>query len=264
MKLHPEVKIEISANGTGQGLKDLLEKKTTLAMISRPLTDEELDTGILAISVARDGVAPIVNQGNPYLKSILHHGISPDKLIRLFTVDKPMTWGELLDTTSSEKVTAFIRADESGAAAVWANFLFKEEKDLIGQKVSGDPEMINSIKANRFAIGFCNFSFAFEEKTGERIEGIQVIPIDLDFDRKIDKKEIPFININRVHRGIWLGYYPKNLSRELTFGTIGKPEDPAVVEFLRYVLSEGQTTVRNSNFCELNNVYLRSARERLQ
>jgi phosphate transport system substrate-binding protein len=233
-------------------------------MISRPLTDEELDTGIIAVPVARDGVAPIVNQGNPYINNILHHGISPDKLIRLFTVDKPMTWGELLDTASSEKVTAFIRADESGAASVWANFLYKEEKDLFGQKVSGDPEMIKSIKANRLAIGFCNLSFAFEENTGDRIEGIQVIPIDLDFDHKIDKKEIPFLNIKRVHRGIWLGYYPKNLSRELTFGTLGKPKDPVVIEFLKYVLSDGQITVRSSNFCELNNVYLRYAREGLQ
>jgi phosphate transport system substrate-binding protein len=264
MKLHPAVKIEVTANGTGQGIKDLLEKKTTLVMISRSLTDEELDTGLFTVPVVRDGVAPIINQENPYINKILQQGISPDKLIRLFTVDKPMTWGEVLDTLSKERALTFTRADESGAAAVWANFLFKEEKDLTGQKVSGDLEMIKSIRANPLSIGYCNFSFAFDENTGERIEGIQVVPIDLDFDRKIDKTEIPFINISRVHRGIWLGFYPKNLSRELTFGTLGKPTDPVVVEFLKYVLSDGQVTVRNSNFCELNNVYLNYELQKLK
>jgi phosphate transport system substrate-binding protein len=232
-------------------------------MISRPLTDNELDTGIFTISVVRDGVAPIVNQQNPYIKNILEHGISPDKLIRLFTTDKPVTWGEVLDTSITEKVTPFTRSDESGAAAIWAGFLFKEEKDLIGQKVTGDLEMIKSIRENPLSIGFCNFSFAFDEKTGERIEGIQVVPIDLDFDHKIDKTEIPFLNIDRVHRGIWLGFYPKNLSRELTFGILGKPTDPVVIEFLKYVLSDGQLAVKNSNFCELNNVYLRYELQRL-
>jgi phosphate transport system substrate-binding protein len=264
MKIHQGVKIELISNGTGQGIKDLLDKKIQLAMISRSLTDAELDTGIWVIPVARDGVAPIVNQGNPYLKRIVEHGISPDKFIKLFTDEKSLTWGELLDTTSKEKVITYTRADESGAAAIWANFLFKEEGDLKGVKVTGDMEMIKSIRSNPLAIGFCNFSYAFDEKTGERIEGIQAVPIDLDFDHSIDRKELPFANITRVHRGLWLGYYPKNLCRELTFGTLGKPAEPEVIEFLKFVLSEGQTFVKNSNLCELNDVYVRSALEMLK
>src|SRR5512140_613942 len=118
MKIHPGTKINIIANGTGQGIDDLLSGKTQLAMISRPLTDEEESDSIWTIPVAKAGVAPIVNQKNPYFKRILHHGIDPQKLIRLFTGDKPMTWGELLDTASKEKVAVYTRADESGAAVI--------------------------------------------------------------------------------------------------------------------------------------------------
>ena len=243
MKIHPAVKIVVTPGGTGQGIDDLLAKKNQLAMISRPLTDEELKEGIWVIPVAKEGVAPIVNQKNPYFKRIIEHGISPEKLIRLFTGDKPMTWGELLDTTLKEKVIVYTRADESGAAAVWANFLWKEAIDLKGIEVVGDEEMIKSIQGNPLAIGYCNFSYAFDTVTGERIKDIQVIPIDLDFDKKIDRKEVPFTNINKAHRGLWLGYYPKNLTRELTFGSVGKPTDPAILEFLNYALTTGQATV---------------------
>ena len=100
--------------------------------------------------------------------------------------------------------------------------------------------MIKSIQGNPLAIGYCNFSYAFDPGTGERIKDIQVIPIDLDFDKIIDRKEVPFSNINKAHRGLWLGYYPKNLTRELTFGSIGKPTDPAILEFLNYALTTGQ------------------------
>jgi phosphate transport system substrate-binding protein len=264
MKIHPGIKIAVTANGTGLGIDELKSKKTQLAMISRPLTDKEENDSIWTIPVAKAGVAPIINQKNPFLKMILQHGIDPQKLIKLFTGNQPMTWGELLDTAAKEKVVVYTRADESGAAVIWADFLWKEGSDLKGIKVTGDEEMIKSIQGNSLAIGYCNFSYAFDSLSGERAKDIQVVPIDLDFDKTIDKKELPFSNIKKAHRGIWLGYYPKNLTRELTFGSIGKPTDMAILEFLNYALTAGQASVGRSGFCELNDIYRRSALEKLQ
>jgi phosphate transport system substrate-binding protein len=264
VKIHPDVKINVVGTGTGKGIDDLIRKKINLAMISRPLNDEELTDSIWVVPVAKEGVAPIINQKNPYFSRILKHGITPEKLIRLFTVDEPMTWGELLDTISKEKVVVYNRADESGAAVVWANFLWKESTNLVGKKVVGDEEMIRSIQTDKYSIGFCNFAYAFMPGSGERVSDIQIVPIDLDFDKTIDKKEIPFSNINKAHRGLWLGYYPKNLSRELTLGSIGKPTDPAVIEFITYALTKGQTDVGSSGFCELNDVYIENAKERIK
>jgi len=264
MKIHPGVRITVEPGGTGLGIENAKAKANHLAMISRPLSDEEINDSIWTIPVAKAGVAPIINQRNPYFKRILERGIDPQKLIRLYTSEKPVTWGEVLDTISKEPVAVYTRADESGAAVVWANFLWKEKPDLKGIQVVGDEEMIKSIQKNVMSIGYCNFSFAFDTINGDRIKDIQVLPIDLDFDKKIDKKELPFSNINKAHRGLWLGYYPKNLTRELTFGSIGKPTDQAVLEFLNYVLTTGQAIVGKAGFCELNDIYVKNALERLQ
>ncbi len=263
MKVHPGVKIGMSQTGTGQGINDLMEKKVQLAMISRPLTDEEKNSGVWVISVAKDGVAPIVNLKNPYLGRLLRQGLSPDEMQKIFTSDKPLTWGELLDTTGNEKAIAYSRADESGAADMFARFFFKTAADLKGIKVTGDNEMIKSIQQNPLAVGFCNFSFAFDAASGERQENIQVLPFDLDYDNEIDRKETPFKNLEIAHRSIWLGIYPENLCRELSIGSIGKPSDPAIVEFLKYILSEGQETVQEKGLCKLNDVYLRFGLESL-
>jgi phosphate transport system substrate-binding protein len=256
MALNPDVKIEVTVTGTGQGIFDLISGKVKLAMISRPLSDEERDSGIWNVPVAKDGVAPIVNQKNPYLRNLLNHGLSTDKLQKVFT-GKPMLWGELLDTTGNEKVAVYSRADESGAADVFASFLFRKASDLVGTLVTGDDEMIKSIEENRLAIGFCNVSYAFDLVSGERKEGIQIIPFDLDFDRRIDRKEVPFKNIETAHRAIWLGIYPEALCRELSVGSIGKPTEPAIIEFIRYMLSDGQKNVREQGLCQLNDVYIR-------
>jgi phosphate transport system substrate-binding protein len=263
MKIHPGVKIEITKTGTGQGISDLEEKKIQLAMISRPLTVEEKDAGIWVIPVAKDGVAPIINQKNPYLEKLLQQGLSTDEFQKIFTSETPVKWGELLGTYGNEKANAYSRADESGAADMFAAFLYKKAYDLRGTKVTGDDEMIKRIKQDPLGIGFCNFSFAFNNKTGEKTEGIQVIPFDLDFDNKIDRKEIPFQNLEVAHRSVWLGFYPESLCRELTIGSLGKPADPVIIEFLKYILDEGQESVKEMGLCELNNVYIRYAQESL-
>jgi hypothetical protein len=45
---------------------------------------------------------------------------------------------------------------------------------------------------------------------------------------------------------------------------MGKPSDPAIVEFLRFVLAEGQDYVKEMGLCTLNDVYVRYALECLQ
>ena len=264
MKINPAVKIVVTTGGTGQGIDDLTAGKIQLAMISRPLTDSELQEGIWSIPVAKDGVAAIVNQKNPYVSRILERGLSPDEFLKVFTGDIQLKWGELLDTNVKEKVSVFKRADESGAAVVFAGFLNRESSDLKGTGVVGDEEMIRSIQNNPLAIGFCNFSYAFDPLTGERIKDIQIVPADLDYDNKIETREIPFSNLDKAHRGLWLGLYPKNLCRELSIGSVGKPTDAAVVEFLKYILTDGQNTIKSAGLCELNDVYVGYSLEKLK
>ena len=256
MKIQPGVKIDITKMGTGEGITALLTKNCDLAMISRPLTDEEINAGIWVIPVAKDGVAPIVNQKNPYLETLLSQGLSPQEFLQVFTSGKQLTWGFVLGNTAKEKITVYTRADESGAADIWADFLYKKSSDIKGIGVRGDDEMIKSIQEDPLAIGFCNFTYAFDIETGERKKDIQIIPSDLDFDNKIDKVEIPFVNLEEAHRSLWLGFYPDQLCRELTLGSLGKPTDPAIVGFLKYVLGEGQNNVKKSGYCPLNNVYI--------
>lgn len=264
IKLHPGVTINISETGTGQGLADLTDGKVNLAMISRPLTDAEKESGVWVIPVARDGIAPIVNQKNPYIRRLMHQGLSPDELQKLFTSDKPVRWGELLDSSGSGHAVVYTRAVGSGAADVFSEFLFRKSTDLKGIQVAGDEEMIKSVQNNIMAVGFCNFSFAFSVPEGGKRENIQIVPFDLDYDNLIGRKEEPFKDLDNAHRSVWLGIYPERLCRELTVGSVGQPSDPLIKEFLKYIITEGQEMVKESGLCELNSVHLRSALESLE
>lgn len=264
MLTHPDVKIEVTRVSTGEGLASLLTGKCQLAMISRDLTDEESSAGIWVIPLAKDGVAPVVNQRNPNIEKILAQGISPDEFMQVFTSGKQMTWGEILASDSKDKISVLIREEGAGASEVWASFLYKRASDLKGGSVNGDEELIKRIQEDPLALGFCNFSYAFDVATGERKKDIQIVPCDLDFDDKIGRVEVPFSTLQEGHRSLWLGFYPDLLCRELTIGSMGKPTDPVILEFLRYALNEGQSDVKKAGFCPLNNVYLEYARNSLK
>ena len=63
--------LDVSATGTGDGIRDLLAGRADIAMASRPINEEEWATGrskglvIRETIVARMGIAVIVNRGNP-------------------------------------------------------------------------------------------------------------------------------------------------------------------------------------------------------
>ena len=244
--LNPGVTFEIEATGTGAGLDASSNGAIHIAMVSRPLTDEERAEGLFAVPVAKDAVVLIANRANPYLSTLLERGIDPKTLSTLFTGENEMTWGELMGTTTSEKVKLYTRADVSGAADLWAAFLFKNREDLKGLPVVGDSGMIDRVQGDKFAMGYCNLTYAYDKVSRERVEGIQVVPIDLDYDRKISNSDQPYETLDKIHRAIYLGLYPHELCRKLCFVTKGKPEDKLVLDFLQWSLTEGQEFVKPS------------------
>lgn len=62
-KLHPAVKIEVQGGGSAKGIAALRAGEADLAMVSRPLGASERD--FYAFPIMRDGVAIVVNRGNP-------------------------------------------------------------------------------------------------------------------------------------------------------------------------------------------------------
>jgi len=261
---NPGVEFEIATIGTGAGLEAFSNGGIHLAMVSRPLTDDERSEGLFPVPIAKDAVVLIINRENPYMQKILERGLDPKTLALLFTGDKPMTWGELMGTSNGNRVNIYTRGDVSGAASLWASFLYGTQDDLNGTKVVGDAEMVQKIQADKFAIGYCNLNYAYDNVSRERKENIQVVPIDLNYSRKISSTDQPYETLEKIHRAIYLGLYPHALCRKLCLVSDGRPADPLLLDFLRWTLTEGQAVVSPTGYCEFNNAEKKVALEILQ
>ena len=239
-QLHPGVKIDVSAGGAGKGVTDALAQVVDFGMVSRELADAEIERGAVGFAVAKDAVVPTINEKNPVMSNLKKHGVTRDVLIGLFITGKVKTWGEVVETGDKTPVSVYTRSDACGAAETWALYLGKKQEDLLGTAVFGDPGLAVAVQKDVNAIGLNNIGYAYDTKSGKPNPGIQIAPIDVNENGVIDPEEDFYATKSGVVEAIKDGRYPSPPARDLYFVSKGIPTNPVVIEFLKYVLTEGQ------------------------
>lgn len=255
-KLHPDVRIDISAGGAGKGITDALSGTVDLGMVSRDLASAEIQKGAVGFAVAKDAVVPTINAKNPNLKALLAHGLSRKAAVGLWVTGKVTTWGEVGGNSNKAKVVVYTRSDACGAAGTWAKWLGKKQEDLKGTAVFGDPGEAQAVQKDVNGIGFNNAGFVYDAKTKKPNPGILVIPVDANDNGKIDAEENFYSNRDQLEKAIADGKYPSPPARDLFLVAHGNPKDPVVKAFLKYVLTEGQKAAIPQGYVPLNKARL--------
>ncbi len=251
-KVNPNVEFDLQAIGSGNGLDEILNKKTDIAMISSQIP-ENVDTLLWISPVARLAVVPIISKKNPYLQTILKNGIKKDELFGLFTNQNPHTWGDIYGKPTKDPVKVYVRSDKSGATDVLSNYLWVQTKEIVGVGIEGENKMIEAVKANPLALGYCNLVYTYDLANKQFFNEFCILPIDLNQNGVIDKREDFYHDFAEIQRAMFLGKYPCVLNRNLYVATLGKPNTQEMVDFLKWVLTQGQNTVTKLGYIELRN-----------
>lgn len=251
-KLHPEVRINISAGGAGKGMADALSGAVDLGMFSREITAAEVEKGAWGVAVTRDAVLPTINVNNSQLAVIKEKGLTQEAFRKIFITEEIKTWGEALGNNSQDKIGVYTRSDAAGAAAVWAEYLGASgQEELKGVGVFGDPGLADAVKKDKNGIGFNNVIYVFDLETGKKYPGLEVIPIDTNEDGVINEDEKVYDHIDQIISAIGSGKYPSPPARDLYFVSKGRPQNPVAIAFLHWVLTEGQKFVNDAGYIRL-------------
>ncbi len=250
--LHPEVEFNISAGGAGKGMSDVLAGAVDVAMVSREIRAEETDQGAVAFAVTKDAVVATVNADNPVLDQLLTVGLTPEKGKAIWIDGEITTWGEVVGSDNDDPISVYTRADSAGAAEVWALFIGGEaQEDLVaGIGMQGDPGLAEAVRQDSMGIGFNNIGFAYDLTTGQAVEGIKVVPVDLNGDGQISDDENFYSDKASVTAAIADGRYPSPPARELYLVTKGEP-NAAITAFIRWILTDGQQYVDAAGYVQL-------------
>ena len=249
-KLHPGVKIDISGGGAGKGMTDALAGVVDIGMVSREVYPEEINNGAFPIATVKDAVVPTINVDNPEIEVIRTVGLSKEQARRLW--DKQYsTWGELLGTSSTTPIRVFTRSDACGAAETFAAWFDEKQEDLKAIAVFGDPGVAAAVQKEKLGIGYNNIAYVYDQNTKKPYPGMTVMPIDVNGDGTISPDEYFYDTSIELIEAIKDGRFPSPPARDLYLVTKGKPEDPVVISFLEYVLTDGQKYAEETGYIGL-------------
>lgn len=252
-KTHPDIRFDIQAGGAGKGLTDCLTGAVDVGMFSRELTDAEKAKGVWWIALCKDAVLPTMNAKNSAFKSLAIRGVKKDEFKSIFVDHTIETWDQLLGTSGKtpKKINVYTRADAAGAADSWAGFFGKKQENIKGIGVSGDPGVADAVRKDLNSIGYNNTLFVFDAKSGKKLPGIEVVPIDVNGNGTIDADENFYGNLHQFLKAVNDGKYPSPPARQLYFITKGKTQKKEILDFFKWCLTDGQAYVNSAGFVPL-------------
>lgn len=245
-RLHPHVRIDVSAGGAGKGMADALAGLVDLGMVSRDIAPEEITRGANPIPVAKDAVVCIVNARCPAAAALATQGFTRARLQPIWLSTNTFSWQQF-GAPHHAFLSVYTRSDAAGAPETWARYLGAVQEQLHGTGVYGDPGIVEAVRKDVNGIGYCNLNFAYEAHSGTPVDGIQVVPLDTNENGRVDPEE-RLDTRAAAQQAVAAGVYPAPPARPLYLVAKGPITKPVVAAFLRWALTDGQTMVESNGY----------------
>jgi len=200
--------------------------------------------------VGRDVIVPIVNAGNPMLNILNQQGISQDEFSRLFNDPSKRNWSAVVNNGLNTPIVLWLPDNEEVMAGI-GEFAQTDTNSLNGRKVSNSSLVIEAVKKDMLAIGFCKLSDLRNELTSGGMTGVRLLPIDKNGNGRLDNFEKIYDNLDEFTHGVWIGKYPADLSNNIYAVSAAKPDNENELVFLSWILNDGQKFLNANGFCDL-------------
>ena len=146
-EVQPDVQIQYTGSGSGAGITSAQDGTADIGLASRDLKDDE--TGVKQITVAKDGIAIIVNPDNPVAD------LSIEQIAQIFT-GEITNWSEL--EGSDGQVVPIGREAGSGTRDGFESITGTEDACKYQNELTSTGEVIASVASNPNAIGYTSLS----------------------------------------------------------------------------------------------------------
>ena len=175
--INEDVSFEIAAEGSSTGIAAIIDGTADIGMSSRDPKDKEmtkaLAKGVLikTITVAKDGIAVIVNESNPM------NNISIEELEMVFASDV-IDWSAIIPQTG--RISAYTRNTSSGTYAVFQKMAMNSrDYGDTTQKMPGNEQIATEVASNPNGIGYVGLAYI-------NTPGVKVLTVDGELPRSTE------------------------------------------------------------------------------
>jgi phosphate transport system substrate-binding protein len=230
MRSHPNIDISVTGGGSGTGIAALLNGTTDICIASRKIKSKELELakekGIQPVEIvtARDGIAVVVNPGNPVSE------LTIEQIGKIYT-GAYFNWEQV--GGPDKPIVVLSRESSSGTYVFFQKrVMYKKDYTRDAMLMPSTSAIVQSVAQDRWAIGYVGLGYALEAAAKVKILRV--------------KETIESPAIAPSVATVQSGQYP--IARPLHIYTNGAGTG-AVKEFLEFVLSPaGQEIVLETGY----------------
>ncbi len=242
-KVNPSVQIVVEARGSADPLKyDILAEVYE--------QDAEIKKTREYINVARYAVLPVATSTSAFAKTYKEKGLDAELINQIFFHDifadkdkqKPI----------KEPFTVYTRLQKAGVPTVFASYFGHKQSDIIGNGIAGaDTHLLKALLRDSTGVTYLPLALIYDEQSRKPIEGLTVLPVDLNGNGKVADNEKIYDNLDQVIERLEIAAKGelKNIPVEYLHLSVNKEKaSKEAVDFLQWVNEEGQADLHEFGY----------------
>lgn len=184
-------RVYVESGGSSKGIADLRKGLSDIAMVSRDLKQEEIDLGLVAHTIARDGIAVVVHKDNP-ISNLTEQNISD-----IFS-NKINNWSEL--GGDDKDITVISKAEGRATFVVFMDFFNFSPSDIEADVIVGEnAQMIKTISSMTQGIGYVSIgAAAMDIEMGSPLKLISLSNVEASVASVANNTYVPTRPLNLV------------------------------------------------------------------
>jgi len=230
MNKHPDVDISVTGGGSGTGIAALLNGTTDICMASRKIKDKEIKTAeakgehLKETIMARDGIAVVVNPGNPI------DALSIEQIGKMY-IGAYTSWKQV--GGPDEPIGILSRESSSGTYVFFQKRVMnKKDYTRNAMLLPSNSAIVQTVSQDKWSIGYVGLGYAMEA-----VGKVKILAV---------KENAESQAITPSVESVKSGHYA--IARPLRFYTDGDPSGVAK-DFIDFCLSdEGQKIVLETGY----------------
>lgn len=242
-KVNPEVQIIIESRGATDPLKYEI-----LAEVFEH--DDKIKKDREYVNVGRYAVLPVANSQSSFAKNYSDKGLNTDVINRIFFHD-------IFSEKEKQKpiqapFTVYTRLQKAGVPAVFSEFFGHVQKDLKGIAIAGaDAHLLKALLRDSTGVTYLPLPLIYDEQTRKPLEGLTVLPVDLNGNKKVSDEEKFYDHIDAVIEKLEREDPGKikNIPIEYLHLSVDRQHASAeAIEFLKWVNENGQNQLHRYGY----------------
>lgn len=231
-QVNPEVQIIIESRGTSDPAKyDILIEAFEPDAVTKRNRDY--------IYIGRYAILPVANSHSAFSKVYSNKGLHAELIKQLFFHDI------FSDKKESIKVpyTVYTRLQKAGAPITFSTYYGYQQKDIQGKSIAGaDEHLLKAVLRDSTGLSYAPLNLLYDLKTGLPIQGITILPVDLNGNGKVSDDERFYENLPTV-----IQHFEDRSTKEinnvpieyLNLSVDKNGSSPEAILFLQWIIQNG-------------------------